>query len=77
MNWASLTNGALLAKMTEQSFQVLVTMDSNIGFQQNFIHYPIPVLILISKSNTYEIIMGSFDQILIKLTNIKIGPNQL
>jgi predicted nuclease of predicted toxin-antitoxin system len=75
MDWASLTNGALLEKMIEHSFEVLITMDSNIGFQQNFNNYPIPVLILISKSNTYENIIKSFGQILLELVNLQNGPN--
>ena len=56
MDWASLSNGALLAKMTEHFFEVLITMDSNIAFQQNYNNYPLPVLILISKLLLSEMI---------------------
>ncbi len=75
MGWASLTNGDLLAKMIEKDFEVLITMDTNIEFQQNFNNYPIPVLIIISKRNTYETLMGSFGSILEILPGIKPGPN--
>jgi hypothetical protein len=75
MDWASLSNGALLSKMIENFFEVLITMDSNIAFQQNYNNYPLPVLILISKSNTYKTIMGSFDKIVLKLEELRIGPN--
>jgi hypothetical protein len=75
MDWTSLSNGVLLTKLMEHSFEVLITMDSNIAFQQNFNNYPIPVLIIISKSNTYETIMESFENILFQLTNLSNGPN--
>jgi hypothetical protein len=61
--------------MIQNSFEVLITMDSNIAYQQNFDAYPLPVLVIVSKSNTYETIMKSFEEILLKIEQLKIGPN--
>ena len=34
MGWAGLSNGVLLAKVVEEGFDVFVTVDSNLSFQQ-------------------------------------------
>ena len=40
--WNGKTNGALLALMLEDGFDVLLTFDKNLQHQQNFDKYPIP-----------------------------------
>jgi hypothetical protein len=39
--------------MLAENFDVLMTFDKNIGYQQNFKKFPIPVIVLIEQDNTY------------------------
>jgi predicted nuclease of predicted toxin-antitoxin system len=52
--WNGTTNGALLALMLADGFDVLITFDKNIQHQQNFTKYPIPVIVLDAPDNTYQ-----------------------
>ena len=50
MGWTTIKNGELLALAGEQ-FEVFVTVDRNLSFQQNLISYPIAVIVLCAKTN--------------------------
>jgi hypothetical protein len=50
MGWATIRNGDLLA-LAEGQFDVFVTVDRNLSFQQNLPRYNIAVLILRARSN--------------------------
>jgi hypothetical protein len=50
MQWAGLKNGDLLARVS-RSFDVFVTVDRNLAFQQNLENYDLAVVILRAKSN--------------------------
>ena len=47
MGWNSLRNGQLMKVAIEKNFQILLTIDKNIEFQQNLKSYPISVALLI------------------------------
>jgi predicted nuclease of predicted toxin-antitoxin system len=51
--WSGVKNGKLLALAASQ-FDVFLTMDSNLEFQQNLKTLPIAVLVLIAVSNRIE-----------------------
>lgn len=51
MGWAGATNGLLLARAA-RSFDVLITADKNIRYQQNLSSLPISVVILSAYSNS-------------------------
>lgn len=51
MEWQK--NGELLALMLSENFEVLLTFDKNLGIQQNFKKYSIPVIVLNAADNTY------------------------
>ena len=53
MGWADLSNGALLAQARE-SFDVFVTVDQNVQFQQNLAALPLPVVVLAAPDNRLE-----------------------
>ena len=53
MKWTSLGNGALL-KQAATAFDVLVTADQNIEFQQNLATLPLAVVVLVAESNRLE-----------------------
>jgi predicted nuclease of predicted toxin-antitoxin system len=51
--WNGLKNGELLKKLIQEDFQVLITFDKNLEFQQNFSKLPITVLTIKAEDNTY------------------------
>jgi len=50
MGWASIENGQLLA-LAAREFDVFVTIDRNVAFQQNLTTLPIPVIVLRAPTN--------------------------
>jgi hypothetical protein len=50
MGWAGVKNGTLLALAAAQ-FNVFVTVDRNLAFQQSAASLPMPVIVLRAKSN--------------------------
>jgi hypothetical protein len=53
MGWASLSNGKLLS-VAEMEFDVFITSDKNLSFQQAIPTSSIQVVLLKAKTNTYE-----------------------
>lgn len=53
MGWASFSNGKLLS-FAEIEFDVFITSDKNLSFQQSISSSSIQVLLLKAKTNTYE-----------------------
>lgn len=51
--WTRLTNGALL-RQAALAFDVVLTADQNIEFQQNLTTLPVAVLVLVADSNRLE-----------------------
>ncbi len=51
--WNGISNGKLLKLLIENKFDVLLTFDRNMQYQQNFRTYTITVLVLNAKDNTY------------------------
>ncbi len=52
-NWNGKKNGELLQLMIDNNFDVLLTFDKNLQYQQNFIKYPILVIIFSAEDNSY------------------------
>ena len=50
MGWASIKNGDLLA-LAAIEFDVFVTVDANLSFQQKLLGLPLAIVVLRSKSN--------------------------
>jgi hypothetical protein len=51
---AGLENGALLARAAEKGFEVLVTGDQNLEFQQDLAGSPLRVIVMVALSNALE-----------------------
>ena len=73
--WNSKQNGELLELLINEKFTHLVTFDSNLSFQQNFLKYPVPVIVIIAPSNNYATIMKIFQELMSCISNSIIGPN--
>jgi predicted nuclease of predicted toxin-antitoxin system len=54
MGWAGIQNGTLLRKAVEHGFDALITMDSNMAYQQDLSAFPIAVLVLRARSNRLQ-----------------------
>jgi hypothetical protein len=50
MGWRTIKNGALLA-LAAQQFDVFVTVDRNLSFQQNIVSFRIAVVVLQARTN--------------------------
>lgn len=51
MGWATKSNGELLQLMLAHQFEVLVTVDKNLPYQQNLRAAKVAVLVMAAKSN--------------------------
>lgn len=67
--WAGVKNGKLLA-LAANEFDVLLTADRGMAYQQNIDHLPIAILIVLAKSNRLEdlaraipVILGALAQL--------------
>ena len=50
VGWAGITNGELLGRAAKD-FDVFVTVDRNLAFQQNLSNLPLPVIVIHARSN--------------------------
>lgn len=71
-NWAGLKNGELLSK-AQKEFDVFVTSDKNLSFQQNLPRYDITVLVLCPVSSQLEDVRAIFPKLQKLLTDLKPG----
>ena len=53
MGWASKKNGVLL-RLAEQDFDVLLTNDQNLEYQQNLKSFNLAVIVLVAHTNDIE-----------------------
>jgi hypothetical protein len=72
MGWTSIENGALLALVSEH-FEVFVTVDRNLAFQQNFAALTLAVIILHAKSNRLSDLRTLVPRLLAAIESAKSG----
>ena len=72
MNWAGVENGDLL-KLAETSFDVFLTVDRNLQYQQNLGGYQLAVILLVAKSNKLESLQPLIPSVLEALDTIQVG----
>jgi uncharacterized protein DUF5615 len=72
-NWTGKKNGELLALAAEQ-FQVFVTVDRNLYFQQNQSKLKIAVMILAARTNRLADLKPLAPSVMAILTTIQPGP---
>lgn len=54
MGWSGIKNGILMSLCTEHSFDILLTIDKNLRYQQNLDKYPVTIVVLNSFSSKVE-----------------------
>ena len=72
--WYSKKNGELLA-LADQLFDVLLTLDNNLPYQQNLNTTRIPLLIVRARSNRIQDLLPAIPECLAALARIK--PRQV
>ena len=68
--WTGIKNGRLLALAARQ-FDVFITMDQNIDFQQNLSTLPIAILVVKALGNRIEYLKPLVSDVLKELTHIQ------
>lgn len=68
--WAGIKNGKLLA-LAASHFDVFLTMDQNIEFQQNLAALPVAILVVHAQSNRIEHLKSLVREILKELNHIQ------
>src|SRR5260370_42662391 len=72
MGWASIENGQLLA-LAAREFDIFVTVDRNVSFQQNLTTLPIPVIVLRAPTNRLADLRLLVPDLLMPLRSAKPG----
>ena len=67
--WSGVKNGKLLT-LAASEFDVFLTMDSNLEYQQNLKTLPIAVLVMLAVSNRMEHLLPLVSNVLRELTRI-------
>ena len=70
--WQGKTNGELL-RLAEQEFDALVTMDKNLGHQQNLRILKLGVVVLRAMSNAYSVVAPLVPNVNEALRSIRHG----
>lgn len=79
MGWSGVKNGQLLS-LASREFDVFVTVDKNLPFQQNLATLPIAVVVLDARSNELDYLLPllpSLERTLSELkpcTCVRVGP---
>jgi predicted nuclease of predicted toxin-antitoxin system len=74
MGWASKRNGELLA-LAEADFDVFLTVDRNLSFQQDIDRFDVAVLVLVAKGNRHSDLQPLIPDLLAVL--VGVAPGQL
>ena len=72
MGWTETVNGALLT-LAERNFDVLVTTDKNLSFQQNMVRFRIGVVVLRARSSRLRHLRELLPALLSVLPDVKSG----
>ena len=72
--WAGLGNGALLRRAAaDDGFDIFVTADQNLQFQQNLSGSPLGIVVLVARSNTFEDLIPLVPALLDAVTDSRPG----
>lgn len=72
MGWAGVKNGDLM-KLAEANFDVFITVDRNLSFQQNLPQFDIAVVVIRCKSNRWLDLQPFAPKIIEILPNLEKG----
>ncbi|HYH87163.1 MAG TPA: DUF5615 family PIN-like protein [Pyrinomonadaceae bacterium] len=70
--WSGIKNGKLLA-LAESEFDVFLTVDQNLKYQQNLKSFNIGIILLIARNNRLKTLLPLMPETRAALENIKAG----
>jgi hypothetical protein len=70
--WSGIKNGKLLA-LAETEFEVFLTVDQNLRYQQNLKAFSIGVILLVARNNRLKTLLPLMPEAKKALENIKAG----
>jgi len=70
--WSGIKNGKLLA-LAEAEFEVFLTVDQNLKYQQNLKAFNIGVILLVARNNRLKTLLPLMPEAMEALGNIKAG----
>ncbi len=70
MGWAGTKNGALLGHAAHEGFEVFITIDNGVAYQQNPATLPVSVVILSAASNDIDDLLPLVPGLLLCLTTL-------
>jgi PIN like domain len=73
MGWSGQKNGALLASMVAQGFEVLITVDQNLRHQQNLQAIGVAVIVLVAASSRLVDLVPLMPAAQVALSSIRPG----
>ncbi len=72
MGWASYKNGVLLAAASGK-FDVLITTDQRLSYEQNVSAFAIALVVLVSRRNKFEFLLPLVPELKEALEDIRLG----
>jgi hypothetical protein len=73
MGWSGTKNGALLALMATQGFEILITVDQNLRHQQNLKAVGIGAIVSIAATNRLADLLPLMPSVQVALNSITLG----
>ena len=73
MAWSSISNGELLRRAAAAGFDVLVTADRNLEYQQNIARTGLGLVVLVARSNRVGDILPLAPRIVEALASLQLG----
>ncbi len=73
MGWGGVENGELLRRAAADGFDVLVTNDRGLEYQQNLGALPLAVVVVLTPANTVEAIRPALPAVLAALVGLQPG----
>ena len=71
--WAGLRNGELLQRAADAGFEVFVTADRSLPFQQNLARYSLAVVVLLARSNSLRHLLPLVPRLLQVISTARPG----
>lgn len=68
MNWSGLKNGDLMKVANEENFDILLTIDKNLSYQQNLKKYDIAIVVLDVQKSKIENLLDLLPKFKEKIT---------
>ena len=76
LGWRGKENSELLGLMLEVGLQAIVTGDRNMPHQQNWLTYPLPVVVMNANGDQYEDYLALLQQLLALLAQPDLAGGQ-